>query len=376
MLDPMQTTTAAEPNGHNERLYREKVETEEGPRRGWFTRMVTKYVEKRAAHPRVRDTVRHNAHELAHGATRLACIKSALTGVATGLVSTAASIITAETAGTGGLIAVPVAGLTIGGEMIVRSFLHLDLTWELAEIYGVKFDPKDDDDIWRLYALAFKTHDHEDESEDPGKQLVHEVSHVEGEDVGDKIGRQVLGESVMKNVLPFVSIFYSAISNYRRTKHLGETVRHYMRYQRALGDAFARATELCQEHLDMLLEGFWFIFSADGKLLPEEAAILAHLLQRLPDLQRHAVMQRFVEDELDWTERLAHEIPESMRDAFLHALEVAASVDKHVSLPERKILRRAARALDREFDAERIARMIEEFETTGVLGHSEQATAR
>ncbi len=355
-------------NGHAERLYPESVATEEAPRRGWFTRMVTRYVAARARHPRKRDFAHHNAHELAHAATRLACIKSALTGVATGVVSTGASIITAETAGTGGFIAVPVAGLTIGGEMLVRSLLHLDLTWDLAEIYGVEIDPTDDDDIWRLYALAFKTHDHDEESEDPGKQLVHEVSHVEGEEVGDKIGRQVLGEGVMKNVLPFVNVFYSAIINYRRTKHLGDTIRHYMRYQRALGDAFAKATTLCADHLDLLLEGFWFIFSADGKLLPEEAAILAHLLRRLPEVERHAVMQRFVDDEYDWSRRIADEVPEPIRDAFLHALEVAASVDKNVSLPERKILRRAARALGREFDAERIARMIAEFELTGVLG--------
>ena len=75
---------------------------------------------------------------------------------------------------------------------------------------------------------------------------------------------------------------------------------------------------------------------------------------------------RFVEDELDWAWRI-ESIPEETRDAFLHALEVAACVDKEVTLPERKILRRAAHHLGREFDLVHLHRMIAEFESYGVL---------
>ena len=56
-----------------------------------------------------------------------------------------------------------------------------------------------------------------------------------------------------------------------------------------------------------------------------------------------------------------------MRDSFLRALNVAAAVDKSVSLPERKILRRAARKLGREFDQTQVEQMIREFSDTGVL---------
>jgi hypothetical protein len=56
-----------------------------------------------------------------------------------------------------------------------------------------------------------------------------------------------------------------------------------------------------------------------------------------------------------------------VRDEFLHALLVAAAVDKHVGLPERKILRRAAHHLGRPFERETIEKMIEEFEDYGVL---------
>jgi hypothetical protein len=116
----------------------------------------------------------------------------------------------------------------------------------------------------------------------------------------------------------------------------------------------------------------WFIFSADGKLTPEETAFLGHMLKKLDPLQRRATIARFVEDELDWTLRVKQEVPEELRDVFLHLLEVAAAVDKEVGLPERKILRRAAHALGREFSEERVNKMIAEFEESGVLS----ATAR
>ncbi len=336
--------------------------------RGWFTRLVRRHIEKRGARPHLKVPADdHNAHERAHAATRWACIKAALTGAAAGAVSTGATLVTAQTQGVMGLVAVPLATLAIGGEMMMRAMLHVDLTWELAEIYGVRFNPTDDDDVWRLYALVFETHEHDDESEDPGKQLVHDVGEAEGEDIGHRIGKQVMGESVMRNIVPFVGIVSSAVTNYVMTRRLGETVRHYMRYQRAIADSFGHATELCQDHLGLLIEGIWFLFSADGKLLAEEAAILAHLLTRLPESERLEVTHRFVEDEHDWAVRVEAEIPEAHREVFLHALEVAAAVDKNVSLPERKILRRAARALDLPYDPQRLERLIEEFSATGVL---------
>ena len=74
-----------------------------------------------------------------------------------------------------------------------------------------------------------------------------------------------------------------------------------------------------------------------------------------------------MEDELDWTERIKCLVPEEIRDTFLHTLEVAAAEDKEVTLPERKILRRAAQALGREYSQERVEQMIAQFEQDGVL---------
>ncbi|HEY2511194.1 MAG TPA: hypothetical protein VGI39_10070, partial [Polyangiaceae bacterium] len=288
-----------------------------------------------------------------------------------GSLSTGATVVTAQTEGALAFAAVPVAAAAIGGEMLYRSILQLNLTCDLAEIFGIEYDPKHEEDLWRLYALAFGTSDHDDDAEDggdPGKELVREVTHVEGEDVGEKIGHMVLGESIMRNVVPVVGIVSSAVTNVLLTRRMGHTVRRYFRYQRAFKDTFSHATELLRgESLDLLIEGLWFVFTADGKLVPEEAACLGQLVKKLDPVARHAVTHRFVEDELDWTERLPKGVPEELRDVFLHALEVAAAVDKEVDVPERKILRRAARALGREFDLARVERMIADFSERGVL---------
>jgi uncharacterized tellurite resistance protein B-like protein len=338
---------------------------------GWYRKLVVHYLKKNAARAAGRraDGVVDGAtaSAQARSAIRWACLKSVLSGAAAGAVSTGATIFTAETEGLGGIIAGPVAALAIGAEMIFRAVVHIELSCELAAIFDVELDPDDEDDLFRVYALAFVVSEHASESEDPGQRLVSEVTHLEGEEVGEKVGRQLLGESVMRNIVPVVGIVASAVTNYIATRELGDTMRRYMRYHHALDTESAHAAVVCHAHLDLLIEGMWFIFSADGQLTPEEAGFLAHMLRKLSPLERRAVIARFVEDELDWTVRIKTEVPEGIRDAFMHTLEVAAAVDKEVGLPERKILRRAARSLGREFSEERVKRMIAEFEATGVL---------
>jgi uncharacterized tellurite resistance protein B-like protein len=367
MMDPLLTDASS--SGHLASSLAEDLGVRETRSQGWFTRLVGFYLrryEARRQKIEVKVVDQERISEVARASILRACLKSAASGAAAGAISTAAALFTAETEGIGGFVAVPVAGLTIGAEMLYRSLVHLELTVRLAEIFGVHFDPRDTDDLWRLYALVFETHDKSADAADPGRALVGEVIEVEGSEVGEKIGSKVLGESVARNIIPFVGIVSSAVTNFIVTQRLGDTVRRYMRYERAIHDAFAQASEACHANLDLLVEGMWFIFTADGRLEPEETATLAHLMDKLDPLARKAVEARFVEDELDWAERI-ESIPEETRDQFFHALEVAACVDKEVSLPERKILRRAAHHLGREFDLAHLHKMIAEFDSYGVL---------
>jgi hypothetical protein len=350
----------------------------QAPPSGWFTKLIAHYLrrykERDAARGRAQPKPGQSVSDAARSRIRRASVKSAVSGSLAGALSTAATMITAQTEGLAGLVAIPVAALGIGGEMMYRSLVHFDLTVQLADLFGVEFDPTDPADIIRLYSLVFKTGEAggEDDEANPRavpsveKDLVHKVKHLESSKVGEQIGDKVLGESVVRNIVPFVGIVSSAVTNYVLTQRLGNTVRRYMRYQRALDDMFERAATECGPHLDLLVEGVWFIFTADGRLAPEEVVTLVKLLERLDPVTGHATLSRFVEDELDWADRI-EQIPEGMRPAFFHALEVAACVDKEVTLPERKILRRAAHHLGVEFDMVRLTRMVRELEEEGIL---------
>ncbi|HEY6458620.1 MAG TPA: hypothetical protein VIY73_00675 [Polyangiaceae bacterium] len=346
-----------------------ELERAAGPS-GWFNRLVAWHLARRTAGARKHEgaaaRASGNESEQAHSLIRWACFKAALSGAAAGSASTVAAAVTAQTEGMASVVTVPLAAAAIGLEMGFRTIVQLDLACDLAETFRVPFDLDDPDDLFRLYALIFKTAAHDEESEDPGRSLVHEVMSTESEDIGEKLGNRVLGESVARNLLPVLGIATSAVTNFLVTRRLGHTVRRYMRYRRALHDALDHASSECHEYLDLLVEGVWFVFSADGKLTPEEVGALAHLLEKLPPAERAAVEARFVEDELEWADRLER-LPERVRDEFLHALEVAAAVDKHVGLPERKILRRAAHHLGRTFDRARLDKMIAEFDEYGVL---------
>lgn len=336
-------------------------------RGAWFPRLVGYYLRRRYAPGRavtLKDDGR-TAAERATAVIRRACIASAVTGASSGAVSTLAEVLTAETEGLATFVTLPTAAVTVGGEMVLRSYLHLSLTCDLADIFGVDINPDDPSDIWRLYALAFKTEGH-GEGDDPGQELVHRVVHVEGEQVGEKIGVRLLGESIVRNILPVAGIVTSSVSNWRMTKHVGDTIRRYMRYHRALEDALDHTAGACHAVLDLLIEGCWHLFVADGRLNSEEAALLANLLKKLPVIERSTVLARFTDDEHGWSERI-QVVPEGTRDAFMRALEVAAAVDKVVGLPERKILRRAARKLGRDFDPKHVEAMMRDFEETGVI---------
>lgn len=337
--------------------------------RGWFTRLVKAYVSRyRARHPSRRQLPEGVTQaEMAHRVIRRACWASATMGAVTGATSTSAAVWTAQTEGLAGLVAIPVALGTMGAELLARSMIHLQVTLELGSIFDLPWDPDTPADLFHLYSLVFLDNFRtEPESEDPGRALLSRVVDSKADDIGERIGAQLFGESIARNIVPFVSVVSSSTTNWVRTRRLGDTVRRYMRYRRALDDAVAPFEQQNLADFELLLEGIWFLFIADGHLKAEEAATLANLIGRLPAKRRSALSVRFVDDELDWTERLA-KLPQRIRDDFFHALEVAASVDKIISLPERKLLRRAALELGRKLEPTRLRAMVRQLEEVGVL---------
>jgi len=334
---------------------------------GWFTWLVRTYARRyRERHPLpyvLPEGMTEN--EAARAIVRRACWSSAATGFVTGTISTSAVVLTAQTDGLAAFAAVPVAFGTIGAELLGRTLLHLHMTLELGDVFARPWNPDAPADLLHLYALSFGAERYEEKPSDPGRAVLSGVLEGSIDDLGSRIGSTLFGESLVRNLVPFVSVASSSTTNWIKTRRLGDSVRRYLRYQRALEESLA-VFEQDPRVFDLLLEGVWFLFIADGHLNVEETATLAHLIGKLDPERRAALTARFIDDELDWTDRLSS-VPEPLRDAFLHALEVAATVDTFVSLPERKLLRRAARELGRPSDPVRIEALLYELEKVGVL---------
>src|SRR5262249_53147800 len=144
--------------------------------RGWFTRIVTSYLHYRDAHRAAAPAAGARPEaERALRVIQISCIKSAVGGMASGLVTTGATLFASEELGSDSLlIAVPAAIIGVAAEMVARTLINLDMTCDLADIFGVHLDPADPTDVWQLYSLAFETH-----AETSDDELVKEVEKVD-----------------------------------------------------------------------------------------------------------------------------------------------------------------------------------------------------
>jgi hypothetical protein len=339
----------------------------------WLRRLVSSYLrDVNAARDAAKAEVDGGAVEkIARGVVRKACLKSALTGGLSGVITTGAQVATAETEGLAGLVTIPAAAISIGGEMVLRLLTHVRMICEIADLFGLRFDPDHPADVWALFALAFDLEDRPDQSADPGKRLV-ELARTGSRDLTKEVGARLLGESVARNLLPFAAVATSSVTNWLVTRKLGRTVRRYARYRRAFDEVLADPT--LRPHIGQLVLGIWFVFTADGKLRPEETAILASLVRRCPPAFHEGLSARLADD-IGWIEGLGA-IPEDAREPFYHALEIGAAVDKFAGLRERTLLGHAARALEIDYDERELEEMIHAFERTGVLGGPRRARIR
>lgn len=324
----------------------------------WFTKVIQVYLRRNKARGRAHDG-REPRHRLAERAIRKASLKTGATGLASGLTSTGAALLTLNTSGVGALVGVPATVGGLLGDVLYRAVVHVDLTCEMGGIYGIDFDPEEPSDLLRLYSFILDDGD----EEEPGgaRGLVDRVLSLASDDIGLKMGRKLLGQALKRNAVPVLGAATSAFGNARTTRRLGETVHRYVRYQRALQDELGKILDGGDELAELAVEGVWFVLTADGQMRPEEAAILAWMLRGLSPLAQGAVRRRFVEDELAWLERLAG-APEAERGRLLRILEVAAAVDRSTSLPERRMLRGAARAMGLPFDASRLDALTRELD--------------
>lgn len=322
----------------------------------WFSKLVTLYLR---FHPAREPSARELALPPRARALRVierAALKSALTGAAAAATTTGATVLTVQTHGIGALAGVPAAAAGIFGELLYRALVHIELTVDLAHIYGFELDERDPTELMRVYALAFGLEGSRDGKLAEAQNTLDSVLRLSGHDMGRRLGGRLVGDSLKRNAIPFMGIITSAVASHRRTRELGATVHRYVRLHQALRDALVAHISELGAAAPLLVEGAWFMLTADGRLAPAETAVLAWLVERFPPGSRAELTSRFVEDEAGFHARLA-EVPAQSRDALLRAFEVTSAVDGPPNLPERRVLRNAARALGLDVDVARVDRV-------------------
>jgi hypothetical protein len=313
----------------------------------WYTKLLRAYLAFYEKHRVVIDAEKLSTNERdeeVESRTRRTALRTTLAGAAAAGGVTAASIATAQTGGLAAPIVLPLAGVGMVAEMLMRSIWHLQLVCELAELYGMRITAGRETEIIRLYALAVHAEMHQTE-DDPGRGLVERVMRLQqAGGLGKLIASNLVGEMFMRNAVPFADLVLSSFRNWQLTEQVGEFVQGYASRRVTLDKAVEAVNRKDPDAVDLVVEGIWFIFITDGRLTGIETALLAHMmrgLQTSDDLTTY-----FVSDEAGWVERLGQLSEDrELRELVLHALLVATQVEGPTSPQKRAILQRAAQTL-------------------------------
>jgi hypothetical protein len=334
----------------------------------WFQRIVAAHVKKHLStvDARTWDAMYPGLDVEERAARRIRSVarRVAAAGVAASVGASTGELLSLLTDGLGAPVGLPAAALSMGLEAAYSSLVQVDLACDLASIFGVPFDAEDVGEVATLFGLSLEvdvkrrrpTRDEEEPKEDEADLgLTAKLIDLEDGEIAKRIGKKLLEESVMRNVIPILGVAISGRWNYVATKRLGRTVKKYVRYRRALLHGCAAL------HLDtvsnpaLVVEGAWLLATCDGDAGHEEVMALALIMDQLSDPQRRTIEAdaTFGDDEEDWFSELA-KAPVSLHDPLLDVLYLIAATDKEIQASERRFLRRVGKAIGREIDFERL----------------------
>lgn len=335
----------------------------------WFKKLIADHVKKHQAavqastwdalYPGLDTEARAERHITAVAKKASAAGAIASVGASTG------ELLSLITEGLGAPVGVPAAMLSMGLEATYTTLLQVDLACDLASMHGVPFDPDDAGEIATLFAVALEVEmkARAKETGPDGQPSEPETSDAEGltarlldleeGEVATRIGRKLLEDAVVKNVVPFAGIAISARWNYVGTRLLGSKANRYLRYRGAIRRAYAQVD--CGPAVDpmLLMEGAWLMATSDGEPTHEEVMAMALLAEALGRGQKLDLSTARLDDEDEWLDRLARTPPES-HGSILDTLYLIAATDRELQSAERRILRRVGKALGREIDFKRV----------------------
>ncbi|HTV23410.1 MAG TPA: hypothetical protein VMG12_32195 [Polyangiaceae bacterium] len=350
--------------------YRE-LERKEDEASSWMQRFIYREVEQRTS-TRGPDYWNDQfpgltAEERAQARIRRMLTRATVAGVAAAAGASTAEVLSIIGKGVTALGAVPLGLLTVGAEMVYTTAIQIDLAFDLASIYGVPFARDDVGEISTLLALALgvdlvEEPTRHDKPVAPGETKMWRVMRqMAREDFAQQVGRGVVRQAVLRNAVPIVGIVVSAAWNQIVLRRFAEQVHMAVRQRVAITRA-CREMHLGEPHTArIILDGAWLIATADGDVGHHESLVLATLIDSLPLPQRMPANEAsFSDDEEEWFTRIG-QLDDKARGLLLDVLSLVAGADGMLNTPERRFLRRTARALGREIDLVEVERAMEQL---------------
>ncbi len=333
----------------------------------WFRRVVARHVKAhaekidRAHFDRVYAGV--SMEDRAQAEIRRVCVRAAGAGALASMASSTGELLALFTDGIAAPIALPATIVSMVAEAAYTATLQIDLACDLGVIYGIPFDPDDIGEISTLFGLALELdvyskkaqQEHDDDDSEKSEGLTQRLMHLEEGEIATRIGRKMLEDSVMRNVLPIIGVPISARWNYVATSTLGAKVKKYMRYRRAIRVAIGSLQLGDVVDPTVLVEAAWLLATVDGECGHEEMLALAAVMEMLPAEHRSAIAadRAFGDDEEQFFTDLGT-IDRSMHAPLLDTLYLVAAADRELAVPERRFLRRIGKELRCEIDFARV----------------------
>jgi hypothetical protein len=330
---------------------------------GWFRKLAIDHIKRHNARVNAAywDRVYPNlsAEVRADTIIRKVCQKASVAGILASTGASTGELLSLFTEGLGAPIGMPAAALSMCGEAAYTAFLQIDLACDLGSVYGVHFDVDDIADLTTLFGLALelpppvKKEAPEGEAHESG--LISRLVELEDGEVARRIGRKLLEESVMRNIIPVVGIAISARWNYVATRKLAGTVRRYVRYRRALRDALGQLKLHELAAPELVAEGAWLLASIEGPPPNETAMAVGVVVDMLPEHVRGAIQKdrAFGDDDEQWFEDLKR-IPPAMYEPLLDVLYLVAAANRELQPTERRFLHRVGKVLAVPVDLDRV----------------------
>jgi hypothetical protein len=324
----------------------------------WFQRLVASHIKKHAAeigadhwdrlYPKL------DEEERAKKRIGMTARRAAAAGALASVGASTGELLALVSEGLAAPIGLPAAALSMFAEAAYTARLQIDLACDLASIYGVPFDPNDLGELTTLFGLGFevdvKQHATEKRETDG---VTAKLMELEDGEVAKRIGRKLLEESVVRNVLPIVGVPISARWNYVATKRFAGVARKYARYRRALRHACVKLAVANVDDPGLLLQGAWLMATVDGDAGHEELLALALILESLHLHASDARLEESGDDEEAWFDRLA-DAPAKIHDALLDVLYLVSATDRELQSSEKRFLLRVGKVIRRPIDLERI----------------------